>query len=305
MLELQLKITILVLFTAALRKTIVLKLSPMLCELLWLLFAIRLWLPDDFGIALPVQGALTSTGSVPVNWRKIKVIVFLSLLLLLAAFYCLFAWRLRTKRRIAVVSAGTAVYQTTAVKGPMVCGLFVPKIIVPSNAYTVFQYACILRHEQAHIQRGDLWKKRFMVLTTLWNWWNPACWLMLSLFCRDLELACDHWALRKSTRVERAGYAHTLLLFHAQNLGAFAVGFQSGAVQERIEAIMNPYKKKLSRYICFVLFVLCALLASFLKPQAAAAETRVPDLTGQTAYAAENILQENGYAVYSEAVYEN
>lgn len=68
----------------------------------------------------------------------------------------------------------------------------------------------ILRHEVAHLQRGDVLWKLLAELSCALLWFHPLAWLSLSRFRLDQELACDERVLRHSPQDE-AGYAHVLM----------------------------------------------------------------------------------------------
>ncbi len=191
------------------------------------------------------------------------------------------------------------VYTSAMAASPMVYGLFSPKIVLPAQQYSETQYRYILLHEWMHIRRKDLWKKALMLAVAVLHWYNPACWLMLALFNRDIELACDADVLRALGREGHAGYARVLLDCYCRmnSSATLKTGFLSGTLQERIGAIMN--QKKISmKAKCGVVFLFAALfLASFGKVsvQTEVSES-MPILIGKTAPETEVILQEEGYA---------
>lgn len=68
----------------------------------------------------------------------------------------------------------------------------------------------VLRHEFAHLRRGDALWSLVAELAFALLWFHPLAWLARSRFRLDQELACDERVLRDAPHDE-AGYAHTLL----------------------------------------------------------------------------------------------
>ena len=317
MAALQLKAALLILGIAAGRKLLFRFFSPRLPEWLWMLVGIRLLLPQGIGIPIlsvrhlcapypcdPFAAPLPGV-AVWVRWSGAGAV-----LLILLANALRFYGRMRQKEDlqndavsgwIQAHSRGPRfrVYTSAMAASPMVYGLFSPKIVLPAQQYSETQYRYILLHEWMHIRRKDLWKKALMLAVAVLHWYNPACWLMLALFNRDIELACDADVLQAMGKTEHAGYAHVLLdCYCRMNPSAtLKTGFLSGTLQERIGAIMN--QKKISmKAKCGVVFLFAALfLASFGKVsvQTEVSES-MPILIGKTAPETEEILQEEGYA---------
>ena len=229
MAALQLKAALLILGIAAGRKLLFRFFSPRLPEWLWMLVGIRLLLPQGIGIPIlsvrhlcapypcdPFAAPLPGV-AVWVRWGGAGAV----LLILLANALCFYG-RMRQKEDlqndavsgwIQAHSRGPRfrVYTSSMAASPMVYGLFSPKIVLPAQQYSETQYEYILLHEWMHIRRKDLWKKALMLAAAALHWYNPACWLMLALFNRDIELACDADVLQAMGKTEHAGYAHVLL----------------------------------------------------------------------------------------------
>ena len=97
--------------------------------------------------------------------------------------------------------------------GPAV--LWAPRslLLLPPDFFDRFDRAeqrLVLRHEQAHLRRGDTWWNLFAELAFALLWFHPLAWLALPRFRLDQELACDERVLSHSPKDEIA-YAKTLL----------------------------------------------------------------------------------------------
>lgn len=316
MAALQLKAALLILGIAAGRKLLFRFFSPRLPEWLWMLVGIRLLLPQGIGIPIlsvrhlcapypcdPFAAPLPGV-AVWVRWSGAGAV-----LLILLANALRFYGRMRQKEDlqndavsgwIQAHSRGPRfrVYTSSMAASPMVYGLFSPKIVLPAQQYSETQYEYILLHEWMHIRRKDLWKKALMLAAAALHWYNPACWLMLALFNRDIELACDADVLQALGKAEHAGYAHVLLdCYCRMNPSAtLKTGFLSGTLQERIGAIMNQKKMSKKAACCAVFLFGSLLLTAFgkISVQAVTPEN-VPVLTWKTLPEAKEVLGKEGY----------
>lgn len=308
----QLKAALLIIGIAAGRKLLSRFFSPGILEWLWLLPAVRLLLPRQIGIPIvTVRYHRDFAVSLPSGFKWIRWIGF-GVLLISILINCIRFYRgLRVKKYLQSNDLNCwiqahpcrlryRIYISDFITSPIVYGLFFPKIVLPSYNYSFVQYEYILLHEWMHIRRWDLWKKALMMLTALLNWYNPACWLMLLLFSRDIELACDADLLCKLQTEEHAVYASVLLdCYTRMNPSVLETGFLSGILQERIGAIMKQKKITLKTKCRAALLFGVLFLTAFGKISGQT-KTDVPNLIGKTSPEAEQILQEAGYQFTSE-----
>lgn len=312
---LQFKTALLILGIAAGRKRLIRSFEPRILEWLWMLIGIRLLLPQEIGIPilsiphLPEQYSYNPAAGLPVClvWIR-RGGTGIALLILLSDCICFYS-RMKQKELLqndAVCRWAEShshrphfsIYTSPAAPSPIAYGLFCPKIVLPAQQYSAAQYEYILLHEWMHIRRLDLWKKAFMLAAAVLNWYNPACWLMLLLFNRDLELACDADVLRTLNKKEHAEYAHTLLDCYCRMTpsATLGTGFLSGLLQERIDAIMNQEKMSIKTKCCAV-FLLTGLFTAIFGIISIHAEMpeEMPALVGRTLPEAKTILQKTGY----------
>lgn len=322
MAALQFKAALLIMGIASGRKLLFRFFSPRVPEWFWMLIGIRLLLPQSIGIPiisarhfpvrLPCDSAVSLSDRVVwIRWGGVGAVV-----LILLANAIRFYGRMKQKEALQndIVSSWIqphsrkprfCIYVSSAVTSPMVYGLFSPKIVLPVQQYDAMQYKYILLHEWMHIRRHDLWKKAFMTLAVALNWYNPACWLMLMLFNRDVELACDADVLRTLGKKEHAGYAHVLLdCYCRMNPSAvLGTGFSSGILQERIGTIMDQKKMSMRTKCCAVFLFGALFLAVFGKVTVQAdLPEKAPVLIGKTLPEAEKTLRDEGYMFRVEDV---
>lgn len=310
----QLKAALLITGIAANRKLLKRFFSPGIMEWLWVLPAIRLILPQHIGIPVAAVRYHSDLAAIlPEGYGRIKWIGF-DILLTLLLINCI-RFYIGARKKIALKNGKFSrwiqvhpcwlpyhIYTSAFVTAPMVYGLFLPKIILPGHSYSSVQYENILLHEWMHIRRWDLWKKAFMMVVVMLNWYNPACWLMLSLFNRDIELACDADVLRILHKEDHAVYASVLLdCYSRMNPSAtLRTGFLGGILQERIDTIMKQKKMSYKARCCAAVLFGALFLTAFGK-FSAQTETpdKVPDVIGKTFPEAEQILRESGYGYES------
>lgn len=106
------------------------------------------------------------------------------------------ARRLGRTCRVSVVDP--RVWESHAVATPCAIGFRQPRIIVPASwaLWSVEQRASVIRHEQAHITRHDLW---FALLTRINRavfWFHPMAWWLERRVTSASEQACDDEVLR-------------------------------------------------------------------------------------------------------------
>lgn len=96
--------------------------------------------------------------------------------------------------------------------GPMVVGLWRPRILVPLtlvNALSAETLRDLLLHEAAHVQRRDLWASAIQRLVMALLWWSPFMHLMGRRLDAARESACDARAAMTTGSGQR--YAQSLL----------------------------------------------------------------------------------------------
>lgn len=136
--------------------------------------------------------------------------------------------------------------------GPVLC--FVPfayLVLVPRLLWSSLNRddrIGILRHELAHLERGDLWKNLVVHALALPQWFNPFVWLAVRRFEEAGEWACDETVLA-STTLANNGYAGTLLRvagFPAES-GCGSVAASGGVLTRRITRLLSSSDKEVSR----------------------------------------------------------
>ncbi len=183
--------------------------------------------------------------------------------------------RLFSRTRLAIKKK-EKVYALSNASTPFVFGIFKPRIFIPADCKDE-NLSHIIAHELIHISRLDhLWKPLgFIVLS--FHWFNPLVWLSYSLFCSDLEAACDERAIKGMSDSERADYAQALLDCSTKKsfISACPIAFGEKGIKERIKSVLN-YKKP-AVWITGAALILCALVAFFLLTDKKSEDTPTKD----------------------------
>ena len=152
------------------------------------------------------------------------------------------------------------VYLCDSIKSPFILGMFRPRIYLTSGMDEAAR-VCVLRHERAHLRRGDhLWKPLGFLLLAVY-WYNPLVWAAYILFCRDMELACDERVIRDMAAEERAAYSQALLDCSRGRywVAACPLAFGEVGVKTRVKAVL--WYKKPAFWAVLAAVVVCAVVA--------------------------------------------
>lgn len=136
-----------------------------------------------------------------------------------------------------------SVYVSEFVDTPFILGVVRPRIYLPSGMPEEM-WALVLAHEQAHLRRRDnLWKLCGYALLCVY-WFDPLIWVAYTLFCRDLELACDESVIKEYDAHGRRMYSEALLVCSVGRHGAirYPLAFGEVGVKERIRSVIQ-YKR--------------------------------------------------------------
>ena len=280
--------------------------------MLWLLVALRLWLPARLTVESPVS--LQQPESPPIQayqelrqQEKVYVstppeqrpemagpaaaqgfalldqlpAIWLTGVGCMALYMALsllrMRWRLRAAPRIQ-----DNVYRCTDWSTPFVLGVIAPRIYVPETV-SEQDFPQVLAHERCHIRRWDhVWKPLAFLLLAV-NWFNPVLWAAYVLLGRDMESACDEMVLKNATPIQRAAYSRALVACAAQPKMAAVcpLAFGEVAVKERVKNVLN-YKKP-ALWAVILLVVAAAIIGVCLLTKPAENDAGVPD--AETLYA--------------------
>ena len=203
-------------------------------------------------------------------------------LMLLWAFA---SWmRLRSRMSTAVRLEGE-VYESEFAASPFVLGVFRPKIYLPYGLGEG-ERAHILAHERAHIARRDTWFKPLGFLVLTLHWYNSLVWLAWTLYCRDVEYACDERAVKNLAPEQRAEYSEALLKCSAPGRRAAAcpLAFGESDAKGRVKNVLS-YRKPAFWIILAAVALIIVLAVCFLtnpaSPGVAPEDVALPENLGE------------------------
>ena len=171
--------------------------------------------------------------------------------------------------------------------GPMVVGLVSPRIVLPEamiEGSSPSALECVLKHEVAHVRRGDPWLLAAVEGMLVAFWPVVPLWLAAVRVRHLMELACDEAALAGADAGERRRYGHVLLDVADHGslafAGAGALHFGS-TLRARIEAIalQRPWPRAVQGTL------VAAAVAAF-AACSSTGPTTMPEPTGTTRPAA-------------------
>ena len=230
--------------------------------------------PDATTTADAIPRPQTPARSVDMNLPSIlwAVGIYVMLVLALAGYLSL-----REDVAASIPLEGN-VYLCDTIKSPFILGMFRPRIYLTSGMDEASR-VCVLRHEKAHLRRGDhLWKPLGFLLLAV-CWYNPLVWAAYILFCRDMELACDERVIRDMAAEERATYSQALLDCSRGRhwVAACPLAFGEVGVKTRVKAVL--WYKKPAFWAVLAAVVVCAVVAVCFLTNPKGTENEEPDLS--------------------------
>ncbi len=136
---------------------------------------------------------------------------------------------------------------STAIRTPMVVGLYRPCILLPENARTIYteqELRQILEHEAGHIARKDAWWHLSEKVIAALFWYNPGVHWLCHQLSRLREQACDDRVVARQPG-SSAVYARCLIKAYQYSGRTHSPVFSIKAVagpkafQRRIRALIN------------------------------------------------------------------
>lgn len=187
--------------------------------------------------------------------------VWLAGMLLIAAKSGYDYYRLQKKLRICV-EWKDHIYLADGIAQPFVMAGFPCRIYVPSQL-SEKERRYILLHEQVHVKRGDAFFTLLAAVIRCVHWFNPAVWLGVRMFNRDMEMSCDEAAAKGLDAAEKKAYALELLQFSVRRRRGqrLPCAFGEKGVKGRI---VNLSKEKRTSGMAFVLAGAVVVLAAVL-----------------------------------------
>ncbi|MDX2176084.1 MAG: M56 family metallopeptidase [Candidatus Sumerlaeia bacterium] len=153
------------------------------------------------------------------------------------------AYLLDAVRRETGISRPVALLRSDEAVMPFTWGIGYPVVVVPAacDGWSEARWEAVLRHELAHIARGDFAWNLLGRLATALFWFLPPVWFATAQQRMEAEKACDDQVLNAGRRASE--YADVLIAF-ARGVsmagGSPALGMASRSeVEERVRAVLD------------------------------------------------------------------
>lgn len=218
------------------------------------------YIPENIGLMsqpkvnLPVpfiEDAVNSSlpaATVENSANPMQLVVFLGACLWLAGIFIMAAHSIITYRRLqkrlkTAIPEGDNIYRTHDITTPFVCGIFSPRIYLPS-ALLEQEKKYILLHEQIHLKRKDYIWRLVSYFALCIHWFNPLVWLAFCLSGKDMEMSCDEAVIRILGSGVKKEYSASLLALASGRriMPGIPLAFGEGETGSRIKNVLR-YKK--------------------------------------------------------------
>ena len=135
------------------------------------------------------------------------------------------------------------IYECSGIPSPFVMGFVRPRIYIPFRLPEEEQHY-IIEHEKHHIVRKDNFIKLAAFVILCLYWFCPMFWIAWFFMNRDMEMSCDEYVLRQSSKDIRADYSRSLLGFavNQRKMGLGMTSFGESDVRRRVKHIMTSKK---------------------------------------------------------------
>lgn len=214
---------------------------------------------------LPSSAANSLTPGIGASVNPLQILIFIAaniwifgIIIMLCSALVSY---LKLRRMVQVsINVRENIYLCDNIDSPFILGIFNPRIYIPSDT-DIQQTASIEAHERTHLKRLDhIWKPLGYALLSL-HWFNPLMWAAYSLFCRDIELACDERVIKEMNTQQKQEYSQALLSCSVSHdsVAACPLAFGEVGVKQRIKSIFS-YKKP-ALWIIIVAVIICGIVA--------------------------------------------
>ena len=189
------------------------------------------------------------------------------------------AWQrvLESTRAEADVTREVGLFTSPVVSTPLTWGTLRPVILLPEDAldWAEDHRRVVLRHEMAHISRGDALSQLLAGVVAALYWFHPLVWVIERKLRAECERACDDRVVSLGT--DAADYASHLLEVARSARSFGAPGFLSVAMarpsqlEGRLLAVLNQSRQRVAasrtaRFIAVAISLLVMLPIAAFRP---------------------------------------
>ena len=174
--------------------------------------------------------------------KAILEILYITGVSIVAVYYLIQLVLMKARVKTAVHEKGN-IWICDEVSSPFVMGILNPKIYLPYDIEEKDKNF-ILRHESAHLKRGDLLVRSLWAMASCLHFWNPLVWYAFFKMNQDMEICCDETFLLSAPLSERKAYADTLVRFAIKQSGmSVTLSFGESNTVKRVKNILGNKKR--------------------------------------------------------------
>lgn len=202
--------------------------------------------PGDASAAVRPSENVPTRPAKPFPWSVLWAFGTVLVLARTVALWVLLRRRLRSAVPVDGLAFPVAAVQSDAFSTPFVAWIGRPLLVLPAGwrGWSGERLDMVLRHEAAHLTRGDGWSLGIARLACAVAWPNPLAWWLAWTESRLAEQAADDWAVGKGEGVPAWAYAQELLAIAREPKGAGSWPAldmaRKAEVSHRVEMILNP-----------------------------------------------------------------
>lgn len=167
-----------------------------------------------------------------------------------------------------VEQSGRLVRSSDLIPSPLIFGIFVPQIFVPSRFLTEKskeEIEVMLIHEETHLKNRDPQWILFSLLTRAFLFFTPAIFYLHRKFELEIEIACDQQTLTETHwTVQRYGnlLIDAVVSLQSSPLNPMSIYMSNTNLKRRIEAMKTKTLRKPLMAAIFGIFILGAGLTA-------------------------------------------
>ncbi len=222
--------------------------------LLLTLSPVAQWLMKNFGVSIAVHTSGPALGHwmAPLSFPLVKGLALVWVIgMTVSLTRTIWSWmgalslNKKSLRKLAETSLDSAVLVVFSREVSTACVTpgWPSRVLLPEAASEWDQatLACVLRHEQEHLRRGDVWWMLLVqVVRAVW-WFHPLVHQLAVRFLQECEHVCDEAVVRSGVAPEM--YARTMLELavapgHSVTPTAF-LGVSPSGLRLRVDAILR------------------------------------------------------------------
>jgi len=207
------------------------------------------------------------------------------------------------------ITKRVCVYVCPLVSGPMLIGIFNPRILLPTVESAKDELQFILKHELVHYKRKDLLYKILVLLAAAIHWFNPIVHLSVRAINLLCETSCDTEVVTGTDADTRQMYSEAIVgvvKYQSTLKTALSTNFYGGkkGMKNRISSIMDTGKKKAGVLVMGAALILTLGTSAVFAANAAQPALTVYEMPSRSEVRANSITPDEAAAIVARHILE-